>query len=81
YDGSSVGLGVGYKQVESAGAIDAVTWYNKNATNGGQAWVICIKSASGAALQPDIRTAINELNWYGAHGAANTPVPTTNPWK
>lgn len=81
YDGANVALAVGYKQVESAGSVSAVTWYNKAATNGGNAWVICIKTASSAAVQPDIRTSINELNWYGLHGSANTLVPTTNAWQ
>ena len=80
YDASNVALAVAYKQVESAGTVSAAVWYNRVATNGGNAWVLSIKSATGAAYQPDVRTNITETNWYGLHGAVNTLVPTTNAW-
>lgn len=79
YDASNVALAVSYKQIESAGTVSAAPWYNRVATNGGNAWVITIKSATGAAYQPDIRTNITEANWYGLHGAVNSAVTWVKP--
>lgn len=60
---------VGYKQIEASATVPVVTMYAKDAAEGGNGWVIAIKPATGSALQPMTRTSMDEICWYGTHGA------------
>lgn len=60
---------VGLYQQETAGAVPTTTFYSANSLVAGNI-VIAIRNKTGGALQPDLRTDIDELRYYGALGAS-----------